>query len=236
MVAWYKHDIPAWMNGTENLDANTYRVYHVICQLIYLSEGPIKINERGIAGRCNMHILTFRKSLVVLLELGKLTLNLDRTLDQPRANLELTKIATNRVHAGLGGGAPRKLLENNNSTEAALQDDTSLRLEKTREEKKDTRVPALVFETDWPKEYRETFWQLYPKRIDKAAAFKRLEQIRRGGGVPWEAFLAGVKRYADSVRGKDQQFTKGPAAWLNAGKWEDEIAAPMKPSLRGHFV
>lgn len=95
--------------------------------------------------------------------------------------------------------------------------------ERRDREEKITRVPALVFETDWPKDYREIFWQIYPRRQDKQAAFKKLDQIRRSGTVPWEAFLAGVRRYAESVRGKDPQYTKGPHAWLNAGKWDDEI-------------
>ena len=51
MVAWYKHDIPDWMDGTEGLDDGPYRVHHVVCQLIYLNEGPIALNEKGIAGR-----------------------------------------------------------------------------------------------------------------------------------------------------------------------------------------
>lgn len=224
MVAWYKHDIPAWMDGTENLDANAYRAYHVICQLIYLNEGPIAVNERGIAGRCNMHILAFRKTLDHLLTLGKLTLNPNGTLDQPRANLELEKIGLNRVHAGLGGSAPRKSLKNKGPDEASLKEKCT---EKTREEEtrgeQAPRVPALVFESDWPKDFRETFWRLFPKRVDKQAAFKKLEQLRRVGKVPWATLIGGVGRYAESVRGRDQQYTKSPAAWLNAGKWDDEI-------------
>lgn len=106
---------------------------------------------------------------------------------------------------------------------ADCKQDAPLEEERRDREEKITRAPALVFETDWPKDYREVFWQIYPRRTDKTAALKKLDQIRRSGSLPWETFLAGVKRYADSVRGKDPQYTKGPAAWLNAGKWEDEI-------------
>lgn len=88
-----------------------------------------------------------------------------------------------------------------------------------------SRAPALVFETDWPKDYKELFWQLYPRRTDKAAAFRKLEQLRRGGDLPWARLMAGVERYAQSVSGKDPKFTKGPVAWLNAGKWDDEIGS-----------
>lgn len=107
-----------------------------------------------------------------------------------------------------------------------------------RTEQKATRVPALVFETDWPKDFRETFWKLYPRRVDKQLAFKKLEQLRRGGDLSWGTLIAGVERYALSVRGQDPKYTKGPAAWLNAGKWDDEVAEKTKPvfDVRAHLV
>src|SRR6266704_2040884 len=112
MVAWFKHDIPAWMDGTEALDAEPYRAYHVICQLIYMNEGPIALNEHGIAGRCKQSIRTFRASLKMLLELGKLTLSEGR-LANSRAGKELENVAENRVNAGKGG---KKSGEVRNST------------------------------------------------------------------------------------------------------------------------
>jgi hypothetical protein len=175
MVAWYKHDIPAWMNGTENLDADCYRVYHVICQLIYLNEGPIARNEQGIAGRCKMHVLRLRKCIDQLITLGKLTINPDLTLDQPRANLELRKIGSNRVNAGLGGSAPRKSLKANDQSEAPLQQDRSLktREEETREEDKhcpDAKAPR----TKYSDEFEAKFWQPYPRTptMSKSEAWK----------------------------------------------------------------
>jgi uncharacterized protein YdaU (DUF1376 family) len=232
MVAWYKHDIPAWMDGTEALDAEPYRAYHVICQLIYMNEGPIALNEHGIAGRCKQSIRTFRAALKVLLDEGKLTLS-DGRLANSRAEKELENVSENRVNASKGGqksaevrNSASKPLKINNEVQASLQEDRSLktRLEETREEKKEIRAPALFFESDWPKDYRDQFWRDYPKRIDKQAAFKKLEQIRRAGEVPWATLIGGVRRYAGKVSGRDPTYTKGPAAWLNAGKWDDEDA------------
>jgi hypothetical protein len=111
------------------------------------------------------------------------------------------------------------------------------RRERDREEKI-PRVPALVFESDWPKDYRDLFWQAFPKRVDKQAAFKKLEQLRKLGKLPWATLIAGVGRYAESVRGTDPQYIKSPAAWLNAGKWDDEILVKTKPvfDIRAHLV
>lgn len=142
MVAWFKHDIPAWMDGTEALDDGPYRAYHVICQLIYLNEGPIALNEHGIAGRCKQSLRAFRANLKVLLDCGKLEI-LDGRLSNSRAEKELENLSDNRVNAGKGGkksGEVRKSrskpLKNNEPDEAPLQEDRSLktRLEKTRED------------------------------------------------------------------------------------------------------
>lgn len=69
---WYKHEIAKWMDGTEPLTDGEYRAYHVVCQLIYLHNGPITLNEPGIAARCNQHRLAFRNHLKGLLDKGKL--------------------------------------------------------------------------------------------------------------------------------------------------------------------
>ncbi len=231
---WFKHDIPAWMNDTETLDHGSYRVYHVICQLIYLHEGPIKRNERGIAGRCNMHILALRAHLNHLISSGKLTVNLDGTLDQPRTNLEIHKVRLARDRSN-------KSLKNNDPTVAAISLEES-RKEKSRKEKKDscpspaamngTATILSIIQTDWPSDFCEQFWDAYPRHIEKPPALKKLTQLKASGKLPWKVLIDGVSRYAESVRGKDKQYIKHPAAWLNTGRWGDEVE-PQKPKYDG---
>jgi uncharacterized protein YdaU (DUF1376 family) len=144
MVTFYKHHIPDWMDGTEYMDAETYRTYHVICQLIYLNEGPITNNEHGIAGRCNQSVRLFRACLERLVVDGKLTLENGR-LGNLRAIFELENLRVNREHARRGGensrGVPKssnKALKNNEQATAPLFEQNSLkekrRLEKRRED------------------------------------------------------------------------------------------------------
>lgn len=174
MVAWYKHDIPAWMDGTEALDAEPYRAYHVICQLIYLNEGPIMLNEHGISGRCKQSIRTFRAALQTLLGLGKLTLAEGR-LANSRAGKELENVSENRVNASKGGqksgevrNARSNSLKNNDVDQAALQEDRSLktRLEETREEKKEEHCPvakATRTAVTYSEEFENSFWKPFPR-------------------------------------------------------------------------
>lgn len=104
MVEWFMHDIPAWMDGTETLPDGPYRVYHVVCQLIYLNDGPITNNEHGIAGRCNQHILAYRANLAKLIAAGKLTLT-DGRLSNERASHELERVHARRMSSAKGGRA-----------------------------------------------------------------------------------------------------------------------------------
>lgn len=84
----------------------------------------------------------------------------------------------------------------------------------------------MLTKSEWPADYREQFWEAYPRRIAKRAAFKVLERVcAKEQGLPFEVLLSAVKVYARSVAGKDMQYVAHPATWLNAGRWDDDPAA-----------
>ena len=185
MVAWYKHDIPAWMDGTEALDDGPYRAYHVICQLIYLNEGPIALNEAGIAGRCKQHILAFRRNLRTLIDLKKLSL-IDGRLSNDRAATELQSVANHRATSAKGGrgsagvakrshrgsdevdeGSHRdiepKLLKNNDTATVSLLDHQH---HKTREEKKEEHCASAKAGRTlvrYSEDFEQNFWKPFPR-------------------------------------------------------------------------
>lgn len=158
MVTWYKHDIPKWMDGTEALSDAEYRVYHVICELIYLNEGPIIRHDRGIAGRCNQDVRRTKHAIASLVIKGKLTLT-DGQLDNNRAATELHLVQVNRQSAAKGGRStthrPSNSLKTNGVDQAPLKEGLSL-LEKTRLEKKDidlSRSNVIAVANDPPTKY-----------------------------------------------------------------------------------
>lgn len=148
MVAYYQHDIAAWMDGTESLGDGEYRVYHVVCELMYLNGGPIVLHESGIAGRCNQHPLAFRRNLEKLVERGKIV-RAGTKIMNPRVESELARIRSRRpkppahpgstrggsaggpegVGEGSDGGRGSKPLKNKEPTPGAGA------LDKRREEK-----------------------------------------------------------------------------------------------------
>jgi hypothetical protein len=82
------------------------------------------------------------------------------------------------------------------------------------------------------REVFEKFWAVYPKRTNRKAALAKLETVLKAGVDP-EKILTGAARYAEHVKFTERQFIKAPDAWLNAGKWDDELPAePQQPPAR----
>jgi hypothetical protein len=70
----------------------------------------------------------------------------------------------------------------------------------------------------------ERFWLACPRRVGKEAAKKAYEKARKL--VSDDELFEGIRRYATSRLGQDEQFTVHPATWLNQGRWADEGSYP----------
>lgn len=239
MVNWYKHDIPAWMDGTEALDDAPYRVYHVICQLIYLNEGPIAFNEHGIAGRCKQSIRTFRAALQTLFDAGKLTLA-DGRISNSRAKKELEKVSENRLNASKGGQKssevrklPAKSLENKDlESSDASNDFKPIREEKTREEKRRKDSP------DYSEEFQVKFWEPYPRKqgVSKPEAWKAWQKLTP---AQREAASAAVGPYRTSVASKSMEYVLHPCRFLSQHRFEGFVnGTTLAPvfDIRAHLA
>jgi len=69
----------------------------------------------------------------------------------------------------------------------------------------------------------EKFWLACPRRVGKEAARKAYEKARKIASD--SELLEGIRRYAATRAGQDEQYTVHPATWLNQGRWADEPAA-----------
>lgn len=72
----------------------------------------------------------------------------------------------------------------------------------------------------------ESFWNLYPKKVDKRLAEKSFQKARKRATL--EVILSGAERYRDDPN-RLPEFTKNPSTWLNADAWEN---APEPPRGR----
>lgn len=82
---------------------------------------------------------------------------------------------------------------------------------------------------DWPKDYREQFWAVVPRKVAKADAMRALDKVRKSGTVTWAALMQGAHRWRAEAARTETRFVKHPATWLNKGCWDDEPAPPSGP-------
>ena len=83
---------------------------------------------------------------------------------------------------------------------------------------------------DWPKDFREQFWERYPNKVGKPVALQKLERIKRRGDVRWAELIDGLDAY---IRNKpiDRDWLN-PATFLNQERWRDQPAAKVLPIRR----
>jgi hypothetical protein len=69
----------------------------------------------------------------------------------------------------------------------------------------------------------DEFWKEYPRRVDRAAAFRAFKSALKR--AKFEDILAGAIAYRNDLARKPE-FTKYPATWLNADSWENAATLP----------
>jgi hypothetical protein len=68
------------------------------------------------------------------------------------------------------------------------------------------------------------FWGAYPRKIGKASAFRRWASITFE--VEPQIIIEAASKFGAQCKaqGVEQKFIPYPETWLNAGRWDDEIA------------
>ena len=219
MASWYVHNIAAWMDGTEKLEHAAYRAYHIVCQLMYLNEGPIENNETGLAGRCNQHPLKFRHALAQLVKLGKIKivdgkLSNDRVMEelkrlstprQPRANRKATPASPPSNPAATTPGSGSQAIEN-------IHTEKQTRLDKTRQEetiKEDAasaavlpfEAPAITKQKTSEEQAKTDYYTQFKTLMGPSGAAMATKLLKAKGGNVWQAMSAlGAAREAGDIR------------------------------------
>lgn len=92
--------------------------------------------------------------------------------------------------------------------------------EKSAEKRNKIKINAQV----------EQLYQAYPKKKDKGHALKAIRSAL--DKCHFDTLIDHVKKYAQSVVGKDPQFIPYPATWFNGLRWEDQEEVKTEKQLR----
>lgn len=74
----------------------------------------------------------------------------------------------------------------------------------------------------------EKFWDAYPKKVGRAAAWKAWQNQKRAGVLPANGKIQEAineQLRSDQWRKEGGQFIPNPSTWLNQGRWDDKLQA-----------
>lgn len=130
------------------------------------------------------------------------------------------------------------LVETQADASALLADDSSLQASacpetySTEIDKKDssssrplaaTVSDASLLKKAIEKEFSESFWPAYPRKVEKKEALKAFLKAR--SATPLDTIMAGLRIYALDVAGSQQQFIRHASTWLNSESWTNGTGA-----------
>jgi uncharacterized protein YdaU (DUF1376 family) len=75
----------------------------------------------------------------------------------------------------------------------------------------------------------ESFWGFYPRRVEKKPAFAKWNALVKKGVSP-DDIITACKHYLTACKGKDEQYIKHPATFLEKDRWM-EFLAPRPPTI-----
>lgn len=75
----------------------------------------------------------------------------------------------------------------------------------------------------------DMFWDAYPKKVGKGAAWKAFVKVK----VPVESLLSAIEQQKCSTQWTKEngQYIPNPATWLNQGRWEDELPTEKSKNI-----
>ena len=217
--------------GVSGLPAEQQGVFWMVCSLVMSHGGPIPADYDRIGRLTSIRPSKAKRLCEALIACGKLT-ETDGKLSQKRAESEV-KSAQNlsknaRENGQNSGGRPRE----NNDLENPAGFETEKLTNNHKPVTNNQNIPLKPPKGSDP-EFEE-FYAACPKRRDRGKAERAYRTARKT--ADHATLMASIRRYAESVAGKDPQFVKYPSSWLNAKSWlDDETVVPFEPP-RGRVV
>lgn len=95
-----------------------------------------------------------------------------------------------------------------------------------------SRKPKIRL-NEWPRDYRDQFWERWPDKRAKKPAVAALERVHAADAVPFEAILTGVENYM-RTKPPDRDWMLA-TTFLNQERWNDEPSSQTRrPAERGN--
>jgi uncharacterized protein YdaU (DUF1376 family) len=197
---YYQFNIGDYASHTRHLTAIEDIAYRRLLDLYYLHERPLNSGSASVARQINMReyeteVKSILDEFFTLTDDGWINVRADKEIAHYRGKIE---------QASRAGKASAERRSNVRSTDVQL----------TNNHKPITNNQEYIDRFD-------IFWKQYPRKVAKPNALKSWLKIKPDDVV--------LKKMLDAINqqglpSKEIQFVPHPATWLNAKRWEDEVA------------
>lgn len=235
---WYKREPRAFLEGVRRMTEREIAVYAVVLDLIYDGGHDTYDDPKHIASYfSDLGSSAVRRAIDSLVQAGKLirkdgklTNKRAETEGKTREELKKTRRKVGK-NGGISSGISRSEMNKINEVDEPKSTDTRA-IDKIRIEIEDiepkgspsSRGKRVTDDGELQAEFEKQFWPAYPRKVDKKDAFKAFSKARKQTSL--ETILQSLKAYCREVDGKEANFIRHAARWLNAQPWNDTAAAP----------
>jgi len=223
-IPFYTSD---FLGGTGGMTAAMKGVYITLLCLIYEEEGPVPQSWDMLARRCGCTLPAFKKAVEALQADGKIQI-IDGAIWSDKCAKHIAQRGERRNSAR---SAAEKRWEKTQQKQGKA-DATAMRgqcqPEPEPEPYSDTNVSQRARGKPTYTDEFETWWQAYPNKTGKGAAFKAFQRAKRRGDGDrlFSALQQQLPNLEQAANRSDGNFCPHAATWLNQSRYDDEVSQP----------
>jgi uncharacterized protein YdaU (DUF1376 family) len=215
---YYQHHIGDFIKATARLSDSQTIAYLRLLWMYYDTEKPLILDTELLAFQIGTSI---QDTELLLRTFFILT---DKGWKQTRCEEEISSYREFLNKKSMAGRASAEQRKNTRSTPVQQTlNDSSTDVQLTNNHKPITNINIY-------NDQFEMFWKSYPKKTAKESAKKAWIKIK-----PNDELIAKITKAVkdQKLSEREQQFIPHAATWLNAKRWEDEIAGTTQKPLMG---
>jgi uncharacterized protein YdaU (DUF1376 family) len=215
---YYQFHIGDYLSATSHLSNDEDLAYRRLLDMYYDTEKPIPIDIQWVSRRLRLGSEIIQSVLNDMFEYTEFGYKNSRADEEIRAyHSYLEKQKAN----GKLGGRPARSQTKPTANPSLTQAEPKITLTTNHKPITNNHISIDQF---------ETFWKVYPKKTAKENAKKAWIKIK-----PNDELIAKITKAVkdQKLSEREQQFIPHAATWLNAKRWEDEIAGATQKPLMG---
>ena len=215
---YYQHHIGDFIKATARLSDSQTIAYLRLLWMYYDTEKPLILDTELLAFQIGTSIQDTELLLRTFFILS------DEGWKQTRCEEEISSYREFLNKKSMAGRASAEQRKNIRSTPVQQTlNDSSTDVQLTTNHKPITNINIY-------NDQFEIFWKSYPKKTAKESAKKAWIKIK-----PNDELIAKITKAVkeQKLSEREQQFIPHAATWLNAKRWEDEIAGTTQKPLMG---